>query len=670
MSFQVFDMKPVSPDHCSIFDLSTQDEALTGFKEVNSILKQSGANGEPASESIKNMEHYKLDWHRFNLRLKMSRKPPVTAEEFERKTGADLSSISGSETDSEEEESDGDEGETGRSAAGGDNDNSDDTSLMTGRLSSKVLFQDSAGQYLTVYRFSLSICEANRLHSFHIVQCLLTLLFFFLRKEVLQHKTFHRYTVRAKRGTGQGLKDSQNRSHAPKSAGATLRRYNEAALVKDIQDLLVNWSDHLKEASAIFVRAPRYNKAIFFGGRTSPLDKKDSRVRSIPFATRRATFREVQRVHNELATVHVYGKLNYYTCTVLYVYSMFFCFFLSNKEETQSSSDVEERGEIQFEMVESTIGTQDLKEFDIQPSRHHRKSNKMMSGGAALLRTSAIENGWIFHIEEMILFRARIVTSIPSRPIEATEDSSCEYSLRDALFTACKVGDVAALCHLLHLSDEPRELSVREAVDTDSPLTILNKHIDSSGFTLLHVASAAAQKAVVRLLLDAGADPACSDYKGQTPYNVSPDKDTRNVFRKYMGDNPDKYDYNKARVPGPLTAEIESMKTEKKKAQKALKKLREKTQKEEKRQQQMELEEKKKFASLSDREKRALAAERRLAEQVAATGASLSNIKYVRCWLCGESLLGKIPFQYLDFSFCSPRCVQAHRKVNTPAGKS
>lgn len=52
------------------------------------------------------------------------------------------------------------------------------------------------------------------------------------RKEVLQHKTFHRYTVRAKRGTAQGLRDSQNRSHAPKSAGAALRRHNEAALVK------------------------------------------------------------------------------------------------------------------------------------------------------------------------------------------------------------------------------------------------------------------------------------------------------------------------------------------------------------------------------------------------------------------------------------------------------
>lgn len=54
----------------------------------------------------------------------------------------------------------------------------------------------------------------------------------FRRKEVLQHKTFHRYTVRAKRGTAQGLRDSLNRSHAPKSAGAALRRYNEAALVK------------------------------------------------------------------------------------------------------------------------------------------------------------------------------------------------------------------------------------------------------------------------------------------------------------------------------------------------------------------------------------------------------------------------------------------------------
>lgn len=251
------------------------------------------------------------------------------------------------------------------------------------------------------------------------------------------------------------------------------------------------------------------------------------------------------------------------------------------------------------------------------------------------------------------------------------DDESSEYALRDEMFTACKVGDVDALCRLLQLpgeKSESQEQPESNPFDIPSPLTILNKPIDSTGFTLLHVASAAAQKAVVRLLLDAGADPACRNNKGQTPYIVAPDKDTRNVFRKYMGENPDKYDYIKAQVPGPLTAEIESKKTEKKKAQKALRKQREKEQKEEKRKQESEAEEKKRFASLTDREKRALAAERRLAEQVAATGVGLSNVK--RCWMCGESLLGKIPFQYLEFSFCTPRCVQAHRKANALPGKT
>lgn len=129
------------------------------------------------------------------------------------------------------------------------------------------------------------------------------------------------------------------------------------------------------------------------------------------------------------------------------------------------------------------------------------------------------------------------------------------------------------------------------------------------------------------------------DNKGHTPYIVAPDKDTRNVFRKYMGENPERYDYKKAqvkikliscisvnvstyvlifepsrllmylyifvlwKVPGPLTEEMESKQLEKKKAQNALKKQREKKLREEKRQQELEAEEKRRFASLSDREK-------------------------------------------------------------------
>uniref|UniRef100_A0A1A7XFE5 tRNA endonuclease ANKZF1 n=1 Tax=Iconisemion striatum TaxID=60296 RepID=A0A1A7XFE5_9TELE len=712
-------------EFCSIFDLCSKQEIL-GLREVNHAFKESFSTDYLEDKSPEDVhllrevsdrmvcsacrcsfiqreeqrEHYKLDWHRFNLKMKMAGLNPLTAEEFEKKTGAgDLSSISGSESDSEEEDVDTNSGETENNVTGTD----DESSEVTGRLSSKVVFQNSAGEYLMVYRatmmgktkeevdavFSMkSICQKTVwvilvTGGGHFAGAV------FEGKEVLHHKTFHRYTVRAKRGTAQGLRDSQSRVTA-KSAGATLRRYNEAALIKDIQDLLVTWTEHLDKASAIFVRAPSYNKTIFFGGRGAPLGKKDPRIRSIPFATRRATFREVQRIHRVLATVEVYGKDTDMSAVVSPSKRVWKntvkpaaqkippqeadLMQLPPEEHTESS---DEGGEIQLEMVELTLGTLDLRESEIYPSRRRKRKRRRKEGKDLNEEKSKIEaddQGDGEHeatpAEENTQSSTKSRTEAQSKKQDDV-DESCEYGLRDALFTACKVGDVGALSSLLQLPQEIPES--REKLESNpalvrSPLSLLNKPVDSSGFTLLHVAAAAAQKAVVRLLLDAGADPACRDNKGQTPFTVTPDKETRNVFRKYMGENPDKYDYSKAQVPGPLTEEIESKKAEKKKAQKAQKKQREKEHKEEKKRQELEEEERRRFASLTDREKRALAAERRLAEQAAATGVGLSNVK--RCWMCGESLLGKIPFHYLEYSFCSPRCVQAHRKANVPLGKT
>ncbi|KAL3970046.1 Rho family GTPase 1 [Sarotherodon galilaeus] len=728
----------------SVFDLCLNDEAF-GLREVNPVLKEGvitdlssdcveirsaeddTQEGEsslvrevsekmvcsacrcPFTNREEQREHYKLDWHRFNLRQKMAVLPPLTAEEFERKTGAgDLSSISGSESDSEEEDSDSDAGVKSRTVSDKDIESSGETPLTAGRLSSKLVFQNSAGDYLLVYRCILK--GKFQLDDEHDAGSSLKAITnktvwvilmtggghfagaVFEGKQVLLHKTFHRYTVRAKRGTAQGLRDSQNRSHAPKSAGAALRRHNEAALVKDIQDLLVTWAEHLKAASKIFIRAPSYNKTIFFGGRGCPLDKKDPRICTIPFATRRATFREVQRVHEVLSAVHVYGK----DTDISAVFSPTKKVWKKavkptaelnadqeKAEENHESTDEEEGGEIQLEMVEMTLGTLDLRECEIHPSRHkRRRRRKKEEAKIPIEEPKSIEaEGKEEEVPEAtpvedlpheVQSKSKRKRKVPSKKqVDDVVEESCDYSLRDALFTACKVGDVEALRALLQLpveKSEGQEHLESKLSDGSSPHTLLNKPIDASGFTLLHVATAAAQKAVIGLLLDAGADPSCRDNKGQTSYIVAPDKDTRNVFRKYMGDNPDKYDYSKAQIPGPLTAEIELKKLEKKKAQKAQKKQREKEQKEEKRKQELEAEEKKQFASLTDREKRALAAEKRFAAQVAAKGASISNIK--RCWLCGESLLGKIPFQYLDYSFCTPRCVQAHRKANVPPGKT
>ncbi|KAM3861949.1 tRNA endonuclease ANKZF1 [Diretmus argenteus] len=657
----------------------------------------------PFNSREEQMEHYKLDWHRFNLRQKIGGLPPVTAEEFERKTGTgDVSSISGSESDSGEEDSDSDWVGGSSDVTRTDNESSVEADAAPSRPSSKVVFQNLEGQYLSLYRCVLqgkSDGEQDVAASLKTISKKTVWVILmtggghfagavFRGKEVLQHKTFHRYTVRAKRGTAQGLRDAQNRSHAPKSAGAALRRYNESALVKEIQDLLEGWAEQLKEASAIFLRAPSYNKTMFFGGRVAPLDKKDPRIRTIPFATRRATFREVKRVHEVLSTVHVHGK-DIDISTVFSPSKKAWKKTLKptaqanpNQEKAEAdeaaSSDEEERGEIQLETVELTIGTLELREFEIQPSRQRRRRRRKKEGHK--LQNEELNTVEADEVEEEVqeeptadtpqekhtkTMGKRKAQSKKSRLEEEVE--LWEYGPRDALYTACKVGDVDSLRGLLQLPKETTEGQEEPDVPRAivSPLTLLNKPIDSSGFTLLHVASAAGQKAAVMLLMDAGADPACRDNKGQTPYIVAPEKDTRTVFRKYMGENPDKYDYSKAQIPGPLTAEIESKKTEKKKAQKAAKKQREKEQKEERKKQELEAEEKKRFAALSDREKRALAAEKRLAEQVAG---GLANIK--RCWLCGQSLLGKTPFRYLDYSFCTPRCVQAHRKANTPAAKT
>lgn len=53
---------------------------------------------------------------------------------------------------------------------------------------------------------------------------------FNLGAEAIVHKTFHSYTVRAKQG---GSQSTQDRSKGGcKSAGASLRRYNEASQLK------------------------------------------------------------------------------------------------------------------------------------------------------------------------------------------------------------------------------------------------------------------------------------------------------------------------------------------------------------------------------------------------------------------------------------------------------
>lgn len=122
---------------------------------------------------------------------------------------------------------------------------------------------------------------------------------------VLAHKTFHRYTTRRKQGGSQSAND--NAKGAAHSAGSTLRRYNEQALVDDVRDLLQGWKPLLDSCELMFIRATGItNRRTLYG----PYDNQvlrhtDPRIRGFPFTTRRPTQNELMRCFIELTRLKV-----------------------------------------------------------------------------------------------------------------------------------------------------------------------------------------------------------------------------------------------------------------------------------------------------------------------------------------------------------------------------
>ncbi|KAG8520884.1 Ankyrin repeat and zinc finger domain-containing protein 1 [Galemys pyrenaicus] len=664
-----------APASISLFDLNTDAPVLQGLSLVTHAPGESLAQAlrtscpavavcgyherpgrgifpHPASLfAFHQREHYKLDWHRFNLKQRLKDKPLLSALDFERQSSTgDLSSISGSEDSDSASEEDlqmlDEEPEFEKSHR------------PQGFHPHRVLFQNAQGQFLHIYRCVLgprkarmkqieqcwcctSAIQVPPEESEVLLQnlrsggprCCVVLMAaaghfagaIFQGREVVTHKTFHRYTVRAKRGTAQGLRDA--RGGASRSAGASLRRYNEATLFKDVRDLLAGpgWAKALGEAGTILLRSPRSGRSLFFGGPGAPLQRGDPRLWDIPLTTRRPTFRELQRVLHKLTTLHVHG----------------------------SESETEDDSQVELELVELTMGTLNLREFEVLPKRRRRKRNKRERSQDVEVEARTTPPQKSQDDEAFAQLARAQAASSGSSLDEAGAPSQPE--LWNMLLAACRAGDTGVLKRQLAAS--PTDAGV---------LSLLSAPLGSRGFTLLHAAAAAGRGSVVRLLLEAGADPTVQDSRARPPYVVAADRSTRNEFRRFMEKSPDAWDYNKAQVPGPLTPEMEARQASRKREQKVARRQREEQQQKQQEQEKREQEEQQRFAALSDREKRALAAERRLAAQLGAPppgipdSAMISNVR--RCWSCGISLQGLVPFHYLDFAFCSTRCLQEHRR--------
>ncbi|KAF5731675.1 Zinc finger protein-related [Tripterygium wilfordii] len=273
--------------------------------------------------------HFKSDIHRFNVKLSLAGKDIVKEEDFDELTSDsfkdyDVSSISGSEDEAEkgsltridlrkgsteirqklfihlqtrervsiwkclllnESESISYENDTGISA---------DNSRITPHLTkSEVL---ARLRFLTHEPRDNSQLRIVLLASGgHFAGCV------FDGSLVVTHKTFHRYVVRAKSGRTQSSKDATGK--AANSAGAALRRYNELALKKDIQELLALWKPYFEACSCIFIHAPSTNRQLLYNGEKPYFSHQHCVICNVPLTVRRPTFKEAKRIYNQLTQV-------------------------------------------------------------------------------------------------------------------------------------------------------------------------------------------------------------------------------------------------------------------------------------------------------------------------------------------------------------------------------
>ncbi|CAA6673603.1 unnamed protein product [Spirodela intermedia] len=198
-----------------------------------------------------------------------------------------------------------------------------------------------------------------------------------------------------------------------------------------------------------------------------------------------------------------------------------------------------------------------------------------------------------------------------------------------------------------------------ESSGSESPAAY--KESDKSipdGGTPLHEAARSGDEQRTLELLEQGLDPCVRDSRGRTPYMVASEKEVRNTFRRFMALNLDKWDWHAANVPSPLTKEMEESqaakqaeKDAKRKAKaKELKKLR-------------KAKERAKDELQREREKRAAAAERRIAAMKSAGGGEGDGGAAGLCSFCGTSLAGLVPFHRYHYSYCSSSCMHVHREV-------
>ncbi|KAL0838625.1 hypothetical protein ABMA28_016709 [Loxostege sticticalis] len=604
----------------------------------------------PFDSRAQQTAHYKNHWHTHNLKRKLFGKSPLTLGQFNSRQEEEVDlSVSGSDSETD------------------DTANKPSSDLFAAATRHcKAFFTNQQGQVFCVYRCILHHKKEEPSTdgdgSAWVQRCKKLAIPGFQRWAVLMvsgghfagaifsggvpvvHKTHHSYVTRRGQGQAQALRDQHG--NAPRSAGASLRRYCQAQFLQHVQDIIGGWVEDLQGCTFILYRAVgSLNQAALFG-KNSPLNKDDPRVRVLPFPTKKPSYKEVKRVHETVASVEVYDTMELFQKALI---------SSTAKAVTKTSSDTSVPGK-------KPPKASPNKPVDRAKSRERTPRElptQMLSSedeGPCFI-DSETPVAWIKTLSEQssngVITNSRkdLLNDIPVPCPESESETENKIDKKEAKKKRKKEKkqeekqpaklpqkiptNVKKMWKVISGNEITSLETIFEGWETSDLVSACNTQDPSDGNTALHKAAIAAKPDMVTQILNAGGDPCIRNHQLQTPYAATPHSDTRIAFRLFQGQHPDKYNYAKAHIPGPVTPEMLEQEKEKKAQQKRAKRQREK-------EKQVEKIKTNKFLQMTDAQK--------------------VKTDEQRCFLCG-SALPKTPFEYDSYKFCTIRCLQNHRNL-------
>jgi len=451
----------------------------------------------------------------------------------------------------------------------------------------------------------------------------------FENKTPILHKTFRRYTIRAKTGGSQSAHDNKGKN--AKSAGANLRRYGEQALKEDIKSLLRKWQAHLDSCDYIVLSVPKLMRTIILDdtqSSSSVVHKDDSRVRHVSFMVRQVTFEETKNILDKILTVQ----------------------FVTKSSQVIENSD----GLNANDAALNTAPTNPTNSSIMGNDEGRRKGDppeKVLYTHPCPALIEACEANDVSAVVEVL--KNISLRPLTHNPHFAYSSSVCDHRLGEPAVdsSGAEVSVVSASpppfadesqsspAAYNHAQKDTNEHPETELAPGWNEIDLLNmpdswEHLQ----TPLHIAAKNNNSALVKLLLERHANPCSRDARDRTPVHLATDKETIDAFRWYRGEHEDQWKWEASGVGTGLTKELERFQREKEKEKKRRARLRKKEQKE-------------RDAEQVEEQRRAALEEEQRVKEEAGT-----------CAMCGVVLYKKEVLDVFDRRVCSTGCVLSLRR--------